>query len=501
MASLYKKPILVTDPKTGKKVNGKSRKWWGRFKDETGKEKRVPLAADKPAAHAMLGELVKKVERRLAGIEDPFETHQKKQLSEHSDDFLAYLANKESSWVHIRKTKQRVRAIIEGCKFLRIGDISASRVQEFLGQLRAKGRSVASSNHYLRAIKIFTRWLVRDRRTSDDRLTHLSRMNAETDRRWIRRPLTTEEFVKLLDATEPGPAIQNVTGPDRAVLYLIGAYTGFRRNEIASIKPTSFNFDSSPETLTIEAAYSKHRRTDVIPLRGDFADRIRVWLASKPGLVHDQVLFDITKKRTAEMLKQDLERAGIPYVDEQGRVADFHSLRKTFITNLSKAGVSPKMAQTLARHSDINLTMNTYTTLGLIDQMAAVEALPAVPIIKALKESERTQATGTDGPPVQKPRSEKVPLVVPRGAQNGAIQLAPESSPIAPPCTERGNKTKKAAVGISTENTRVCTPLVQFASNCSSGRGGIRTHTPVTQEGILSPQCLPFHHAAENRSS
>ena len=68
MVSLYKKPILVTDPKTGKKVKGKSRKWWGRLKDETGKEKRVPLAADKPAAQAMLSELVKKVERRLAGI-------------------------------------------------------------------------------------------------------------------------------------------------------------------------------------------------------------------------------------------------------------------------------------------------------------------------------------------------------------------------------------------------------------------------------------------------
>ena len=32
------------------------------------------------------------------------------------------------------------------------------------------------------------------------------------------------------------------------------------------------------------------------------------------------------------------------------------------------------------------------------------------------------------------------------------------------------------------------------------GRGGIRTHTPVTQEGILSPQCLPFHHAARIRT-
>jgi integrase len=60
-------------------------------------------------------------------------------------------------------------------------------------------------------------------------------------------------------------------------------------------------------------------------------------------------------------------------------VADFHSLRKTFITNLSRAGVSPKMAQSLARHSDINLTMNVYTMVNVSDQAAAVESLPPLP--------------------------------------------------------------------------------------------------------------------------
>jgi hypothetical protein len=54
-------------------------------------------------------------------------------------------------------------------------------------------------------------------------------------------------------------------------------------------------------------------------------------------------------------------------------------LRKTFITNLSLAGVQPKAAQTLARHSDINLTMNTYTMLQVLDQAAAVESLAPVP--------------------------------------------------------------------------------------------------------------------------
>src|SRR5262245_42020739 len=46
MASLYKKPIVVVDPKTGKKTKTKSKKWWGRYRDETGVERRVPLASD-----------------------------------------------------------------------------------------------------------------------------------------------------------------------------------------------------------------------------------------------------------------------------------------------------------------------------------------------------------------------------------------------------------------------------------------------------------------------
>ena len=76
MASIYKKPILVKDPKTGQKIKTKSKKWWGRFRDENGTEKRVPLAADKAAAQAMLSELVKKVERQsFADIRDVRENH------------------------------------------------------------------------------------------------------------------------------------------------------------------------------------------------------------------------------------------------------------------------------------------------------------------------------------------------------------------------------------------------------------------------------------------
>lgn len=68
MASIYKKPIVVTDPKTGEKVKKKSAKWWGRYRDALGRDRRVPLAKDKAAAQAMLNEIVQEVERERAGV-------------------------------------------------------------------------------------------------------------------------------------------------------------------------------------------------------------------------------------------------------------------------------------------------------------------------------------------------------------------------------------------------------------------------------------------------
>ena len=64
--------------------------------------------------------------------------------------------------------------------------------------------------------------------------------------------------------------------------------------------------------------------------------------------------------------------------DGLGRVVDFHSLRHGFITYLVTANVPPKVAQTLARHSTITLTMDRYTHLGTADLVAGLKRLPVV---------------------------------------------------------------------------------------------------------------------------
>ena len=92
------------------------------------------------------------------------------------------------------------------------------------------------------------------------------------------------------------------------------------------------------------------------------------------------------------MLRRDLDAAGVPFEDTAGRRLDFHSLRGTFATNLAMAGVSPKAAQELMRHSDINLTMRTYTQLSLIDVASDLNKLPSLPT----GEPQTLRATGTD---------------------------------------------------------------------------------------------------------
>jgi hypothetical protein len=130
----------------------------------------------------------------------------------------------------------------------------------------------------------------------------------------------------------------------------------------------------------------------VQPLPSDVTTALRGYLDSKP--VDALVWHGGWHETAADMLRLDLEDAGIPFRDDAGRVADFHALRHSYITLLFQSGVSPKTAQALARHSDINLTMNVYTHTGLFDLGGAVNTLPR--LLQGL-DRESIAATGTDG--------------------------------------------------------------------------------------------------------
>lgn len=65
----------------------------------------------------------------------------------------------------------------------------------------------------------------------------------------------------------------------------------------------------------------------------------------------------------------------LKYKDSDGRFADFHALRHTFVSNVVRTGAHLKTSQDLARHSTAALTAR-YTHSVAEDQIDAIQALP-----------------------------------------------------------------------------------------------------------------------------
>jgi len=242
--------------------------------------------------------------------------------------------------------------------------------------------------------------MVADLRASESPVKHLEGGNVSEDRRHERRPLSKEELRKLLRTTRKAPTRWGMTGEERAILYLVASETGYRASELGSLSRANFHLDSTPPVIVLDARKTKNRTEALQPIRPFLVKILR-------GLLRDKLpaarVFNLPRSgHTADMLKDDLKDAGIPYEDSAGRKADFHALRHTFITNLVKGGVLPANARDLARHSKIDLTMERYTHLAVESNSKALEALPEVNWDDD-EEGEAGIATGTDGPLPQPP--------------------------------------------------------------------------------------------------
>ena len=276
-----------------------------------------------------------------------------------------------------------MRCVIEACGFQRITDLIPSAVEQFLAELRARGQSTQTVNHYVQSAKQFSSWLVRDRRTGEDRLTSLARLNVEIDRRHDRRALSANEFARLVEAAETGPPLEGLPGPDRATLYLLARWTGFRRKELASLTRRSIILDGPYPVVRVVAAHTKakNRRVDEAPLHPAVVERLRSWLSYR-DIDNGKPLFQLQTaggwwRKASKMVKADSERAGLPYVNEDGLYADFHAHRHGLASDLARAGVPPAVAQKILRHSTYDLTSRVYTHLEVADKAAAFASLPA----------------------------------------------------------------------------------------------------------------------------
>lgn len=382
---------------TGKRVTSKtpgavrtvtkSKKWYGRLPDGT----RVPLAESKDIAKRMLDKLRGDAQMEAVGIPVQMRVEVDRPLTEHAADYRQHLEAKGNTDDYVGHTHARILDVLNGCNVTRWRQLDRDAVMRYQHERRKENDGerfgISTFNHYLVAIKGFTRWMATTRpaRAPLDPFYGVKKLNAEVDVRVQRRALPDADFAALLDAATKGPTIRLLTGPDRATLYRFAAYTGLRASELASLTPAAFDLDAVPATVEVKAGAigNKKKKAALLVLRPDVADMMRTFMTGKPRTAqvwqgNDKAPFESWHLHAADILRQDLEAAELAYEDDDGRVFDFHSLRHQFITNLVRAGVELQTAQKLARHSTPMLTANVYTHLDLSDQAAALDKLPPV---------------------------------------------------------------------------------------------------------------------------
>jgi site-specific recombinase XerD len=432
---------VTKDTPGAKRSREKSKTWRARYTDADGRTKTCSLFDDRETSEAKLAAILQRERELRSGIRrhDPFELHRLTPLAcpkcsgadcgeakgkpercdeNHLNAFADHLGSKAGTEQHVSQTVNRIRKAFAACQFTTLQELDGGRLASWLHEERKAGMSPATSNGYLTAVKAFGHWLVKDRRLSESPFAHLSRVNQKVDVRIVRRASAQQELAQLVAAAAAGKPFRGLSGHDRAMLYLVAAFTGLRASELHSLSERSLNFRNEPPTVKVKAAYSKRRREDVLPLHPELASRLQQWLqerqasgsspdivqmtgsspASKPN-ANAQLFPGTWHKEGAKMMRRDLKAARSAWLDESGTEAeravreesgfllfetddgraDFHSHRHTFISNLASSGVHPNLAKNLARHSTITLTMDRYSHVGILDMNAALESLPGIP--------------------------------------------------------------------------------------------------------------------------
>jgi site-specific recombinase XerC len=285
------------------------------FTDHEGKRRNRKGFTDRGLSEQLGARLEHEVMLRRRGLIDPVQerlAEQKKLPVEgHLVAFEKGLAHATPK--HVKLTMTRVRRVIEGCGFASIGKIDGEAVEQFLVALRAEEDLGARTyNHYLQAFGEFCKWLVETGRLAANPVAGLDVLNAETDIRHKRRALASEEVEQLINsARTSGEVIQGYEREARARIYLFSFLTGLCRQEMGSLTSRNFDLEAERPTVTVEAACSKHRRKDVLPLHPELVQLLPSWMHR---LSDDEPLFPkIARRKTWFMVKKDLERVGIPY--------------------------------------------------------------------------------------------------------------------------------------------------------------------------------------------
>jgi integrase len=348
-------------------VKGKvrvARTWSGKFRlPDDPKPTTVALGViDKQVAQEKLREIVRAVERERAGF-GPSKTEQaaaKQSVEKCVREYIQIKRGEHCDEKYVRELELKLLRLMRECEWSTLHDITANSFEAWRARQPREEMSGKTLNEYRAAISGLCKWL--EPRTGSNPMRSVRSVKALGDPRRKRRAFTPEELCQLV----------SVAG-ERGIVYLVAGFTGLRRGELVKIEWRDVHIDGTQPYISVRSSIAKNAKSVAQPLPPTIAAALRRCRRVDVGphdLVFKRLMSDMNRFRA------DLAAAGIPYVDEKGEYADFHSLRKTFATELAKLRLPLRVTMELMRHSDPNLTTKIYTDAGMLPIWDAVGALP-----------------------------------------------------------------------------------------------------------------------------
>ena len=268
------------------------------------------------------------------------------------DQFIDYLSVErglaQNTLLAYRRDLNKYAAFLEGQSILSIPKIKRDDVTSFMYDQKKKGISATSICRHLAAIKMFHRFLVRERLAKEDP-TNL----VDTPRLWQKVPevLRSDEVESILKASK-GRGWQAIR--DNAIIELFYA-SGMRVSELVNLKVDNINFE-----VGYVRCLGKGNKERIIPIGRKARDSVLKYCdTSRKKLVKDQMdmhLFlsrlgkKISRQSIWKIIKQYAKKAKIK------KEIKPHTLRHSFATHLLEHGADLRSVQEMLGHSDISTT-------------------------------------------------------------------------------------------------------------------------------------------------
>lgn len=332
----------------------------------------------------LYGSTVKELDTKIKAINNELDngiSGNKEYFGEFIKDWLynTHLVNKKPS------TKERYDSVfrnyIENSSIyeIKLKDLTASDIQSYYKDLVSQGKSIASIKNLHKLITPCIRYAYDNNRIFKD-FTRSIVLPADTEK----QKLNKVSDVKPFSLEEQRQFVEAIRGNKLETLFLAALDTGMRQGELFALTWNDIDFNNS--CINVNKSFKSVRNIDT----GKYEEVIQTPKTDNSIriiAIPDHLITKLKKHRTAQKaLKLKManlyEDTQLVFCNEFGRHLDssnvrkqlkkilstngikdrkFHDLRHTYATRLFELGEEPKTVQSLLGHSNISITLDTYT--------------------------------------------------------------------------------------------------------------------------------------------